>query len=185
MIDKGTCVFSKSTGAYGLDENLLAMRPGTNLTIDITIICKAGSNTLYISAKWKGREYHGVLTDGEPMFSHSYNQKRLPLINTKHFPAKPIICLRNAANNVVDRLAFESGGNVPFGSSSNGSGAISQKAQNSEKNVGLSSGKRGGKRGVGKNGGTGEKRSKNQGNKQPHSLLSLTSFLIRRKRRNG
>ncbi|KAL3072810.1 hypothetical protein niasHS_017784 [Heterodera schachtii] len=139
MSDKGTCVLSRPTGVHGLDEHLLAMRPGTNLTIDITIICKAGSNTLYISAKWKGREYHGVLTDGEPLFSHTYAQKR------------------NAAQN-AEKFAFENA------TGSNGNTA-NQKAQNAEKpGGGGMSGKRGGKRGVGgqPKGGSGEKRAKNQ-----------------------
>uniref|UniRef100_A0A914HPY0 C2H2-type domain-containing protein n=1 Tax=Globodera rostochiensis TaxID=31243 RepID=A0A914HPY0_GLORO len=138
MLDKGTCVLSRPTGVQGLDEHLLAIRPGTNLTIDITIICKAGSNTLYISAKWKGREYHGVLTDGEPLFSHTYAQKR------------------NAAQN-AEKLVLETG-------SGNSGGAANQKIQNSEKaSASGVGGKRGGKRGVGghSKGGGVEKRAKN------------------------
>uniref|UniRef100_A0A183C404 C2H2-type domain-containing protein n=1 Tax=Globodera pallida TaxID=36090 RepID=A0A183C404_GLOPA len=138
MLDKGTCVLSRPTGVQGLDEHLLALRPGTNLTIDITIICKAGSNTLYISAKWKGREYHGVLTDGEPLFSHTYAQKR------------------NAAQN-AEKLVLETG-------SGNSGGAANQKVQNSEKaSASGVGGKRGGKRGVGghSKGGGVEKRAKN------------------------
>jgi len=78
MIDKSTCVFTRANGtSNGLEEHLLSMRPGTNVTIDITIICKSGGNTLYICAKWRGQEYHGVLTDGEPLFSHHHSQKRL------------------------------------------------------------------------------------------------------------
>lgn len=77
MIDKSTCVFTRANGmSNGLDEHLLSMRPGTNLTIDITIICKSGGNTLYICAKWRGQEYHGILTDGEPLYSHHFSQKR-------------------------------------------------------------------------------------------------------------
>uniref|UniRef100_A0A914KT85 C2H2-type domain-containing protein n=2 Tax=Meloidogyne incognita TaxID=6306 RepID=A0A914KT85_MELIC len=77
MIDKSTCVFTRANGtSNGLEEHLLSMRPGTNVTIDITIICKSGGNTLYICAKWRGQEYHGVLTDGEPLFSHHHSQKR-------------------------------------------------------------------------------------------------------------
>lgn len=32
-------------------------------------------------AKWKGKEYHGVLTDGEPISSHVYAQKRNSSVN--------------------------------------------------------------------------------------------------------
>ncbi|KAL7074503.1 hypothetical protein ACQ4LE_006893 [Meloidogyne hapla] len=86
MIDKSTCVFTRTNGtSNGLEEHLLSMRPGTNLTIDITIICKSGGNTLYICAKWRGQEYHGVLTDGEPLYSHHYSQKRNANSNKTHF----------------------------------------------------------------------------------------------------
>lgn len=33
-------------------------------------------NTLFILAKWKGREYHGVLSNGEHPMEHIYAQKK-------------------------------------------------------------------------------------------------------------
>uniref|UniRef100_A0A915DZY7 C2H2-type domain-containing protein n=1 Tax=Ditylenchus dipsaci TaxID=166011 RepID=A0A915DZY7_9BILA len=73
MVDKSTCVLTK---ACQLEDALLSLKPGSTACLNITIVCKAGANTLYILAKWKGKEYHGVLTDGEPVHSHLYAQKR-------------------------------------------------------------------------------------------------------------
>lgn len=96
LVDKSTSVFTRSTGMAGLDEHLLNMRPGTTFSIDITIICKTnGGNTMYISAKWKGRDYHGVLTDGEPMYHTQYSQKRNA---AAHYPADKSISGGSGSN---------------------------------------------------------------------------------------
>ncbi|KAI1730741.1 translocon-associated protein (TRAP), alpha subunit domain-containing protein [Ditylenchus destructor] len=80
MVDKSTYVTTK---ACQVDESFLGLKPGTTACINITVMCKVGANTLYIVAKWRGKEYFGVLTDGEPAHSHLYYQKRNATANAE------------------------------------------------------------------------------------------------------
>jgi hypothetical protein len=103
-----------------LDEHLLTMRPGTNLSIDLTIICKAGGNTLYFCAKWKGRDYHGVLTDGEPLYSHLCAQKRA------HFSGRTTVGGAGNGNN-KDEISDKMTGNGKQRGGKRGAGTIAAK----------------------------------------------------------
>lgn len=86
MTDQSTNVFTRSSQ---VDETHLHLRPGMTTCINITIVYKAGgrpslinlfqkvlANTFYVIAKFKGKEYHGILTDGEAPLTHTYLQKR-------------------------------------------------------------------------------------------------------------
>lgn len=63
MVDKSTCVFPKTLDNQYDDETLFNLKCGTNLTIGITIVCKAGGNTIYILAKWKdkGEKWENII----------------------------------------------------------------------------------------------------------------------------
>jgi hypothetical protein len=66
MVDKSTCVRAASNPCLG--DDLFSIKQGSNLTIDITILCKAGNNVIYILAKWDNKEYHGVITGIQFMY---------------------------------------------------------------------------------------------------------------------
>ncbi|KAI6178624.1 C2H2-type domain-containing protein [Aphelenchoides besseyi] len=57
------------------DENC-ELKPDSRIFLDITVVFAIDPNTLFFTTKWKGRQYHGVITDGVPPKTHQFARER-------------------------------------------------------------------------------------------------------------